>query len=110
MMVVMDDCQSLGNAEQKLTDRVAPVVDELQRAALSLQIPIMAVCPDLREDRRSLPQAWSDRAPSADVIMVMEIDLERTKRLIEPIRRSPSTSSRTVAGKRVNWPSTSSQL
>jgi replicative DNA helicase len=83
VMVVIDDCQRLGNTEQKLTDRVPLVVDELQRAALSLQIPILAVCPDLREDR-SLPQIWSDRLPSADVILVMEIDLERTKKLIEP--------------------------
>ena len=35
-------------------------------------------------ERSSLPQIWSDRAPSADVILVMEIDLERTKKLIEP--------------------------
>ena len=86
VMVVIDDCQRLGSIEQKLTDRVALVVDELQRAAVSLQIPILAVCPDLREDRSSLPQMWSDRAPSADVILVMEIDLERTKKLIEPNR------------------------
>jgi len=84
VMVVIDDCQRLGNIEQKLTDRVALVVDELQKAAVSLQIPILAVCPDLRENRSSLPQMWSDRAPSADVILVMEIDLERTKKLIEP--------------------------
>ena len=84
VMVVIDDCQRLGNIEQKLTDRVALVVDELQRAAVSLQIPILAVCPDLREDRSSLPQMWSDRVPSADVILVMEIDLERTKKLVEP--------------------------
>ena len=84
VMVVIDDCQRLGNIEQKLTDRVALVVDELQGAAVSLQIPILAVCPDLREDRSSLPQMWSDRAPSADVILVMEIDLERTKKLTEP--------------------------
>jgi replicative DNA helicase len=84
VMVVIDDCQRLGNIEQKLTDRVALVVDELQRAAVSLQIPILAVCPDLREDRSSLPQMWSDKAPSADVILVMEIDLERTKKLVEP--------------------------
>ncbi len=84
VMVVIDDCQRLGNIEQKLTDRVALVVDELQRAAVSLQIPILAVCPDLREDRSTLPQMWSDRAPSADVILVMDIDLERTKKLIEP--------------------------
>ena len=60
VMVVIDDCQRLGNIEQKLTDRVALVVDELQRAAVTLQIPILAVCPDLREDH-SLPQIWSDR-------------------------------------------------
>src|SRR5215475_15633493 len=84
VMVVIDDCQRLGNIEQKLTDRVALVVDKFQRAAVSLQIPILAVCPDLREDRSSLPQMWSDRAVSADVIVVMEIDLERTKKLIEP--------------------------
>ena len=84
VMVVIDDCQRLGNIEQKVTDRVALVVDELQRAAVSLQIPILAVCPDLREDRSSLPQMWSDKAPSADVILVMEIDLERTKKLVEP--------------------------
>ena len=84
VMVVIDDCQRLGNIEQKLTDRVVVLVDELQRAAVSLQIPILAVCPDLREDRSSVPQIWSDRAPSADVILVMEIDLERTKKLIEP--------------------------
>ena len=84
VMVVIDDCQRLGNIEQKLTDRVVLLVDELQRAAVSLQIPILAVCPDLREDRSSVPQIWSDRAPSADVILVMEIDLERTKKLIEP--------------------------
>ncbi len=83
-MVVIDDCQRLGNIEQKLTDRIALVMDELQRAAVSLEIPILAVWPDVREDRSSLPQMWNDRAPSADVILVMEIDLERTKNLIEP--------------------------
>jgi replicative DNA helicase len=84
VMVVIDDCHRLGNKEQSLTDRVALVVDELQRAALNLEIPILAVCPDLRGDRTSLPQIWSDRAPSADVILVMEIDLERSKKFTEP--------------------------
>src|SRR5437899_5931660 len=68
VMVVIDDCQRLGNTQQKPTDRVAIVVDELQRAAVSFQIPILAVCPDLRQDR-GLPQIWSDRVPSADVIL-----------------------------------------
>ena len=91
-MVVIDDCQRLGNIEQKLTDRVVLLVDELQRAAVSLQIPILAVCPDLREDRSSVPQIWSDRAPSADVILVMEIDWNGPKNSSNPIKRSLSTS------------------
>src|SRR6266404_864985 len=82
-MIVIDDCQRLGNSELKLTDRVASVVDELQRTAVSLEVPIVAVYPDLGEDR-SLPQIWSDKAPSADVILVVEMDLERTKKLTDP--------------------------
>ncbi len=82
-MIVIDDCQRLGNSELKLTDRVATVVDELQRTAVSLEVPIVAVHPDLGEDR-SLPQIWSDKAPSADVILVVEMDLERTKKLTDP--------------------------
>jgi replicative DNA helicase len=84
VMVVADDCQRLENSEQKPTAGVASVVDELQRSAVSLEVPILAVCPDLRADRSGLPQIWSDRIPSADVIFVMEIDFERTKRLTEP--------------------------
>jgi replicative DNA helicase len=82
-MIVIDDCQRLGNSELKLTDRLATVVDELQRTAVSLEVPIVAVHPDLGEDR-SLPQIWSDKAPSADVILVVEMDLERTKKLTDP--------------------------
>jgi replicative DNA helicase len=83
VMVVIDDCQRLGSSEQRLADRIQTVADELQRTALSLAIPILAVWPDLRDDRDSLPQIWSDKALSADVILVMEIDLERTKKLTE---------------------------
>lgn len=83
VMVVIDDCQRLGSSEQRLTDRIQTVADELQRTAVNFQLPILAVWPDLREDR-SLPQTWNDRASSADVILVMEVDLERTKKLTEP--------------------------
>jgi hypothetical protein len=83
-MVVIDDCQRLGSSEQSLAARIAVATEELQRTAVKLQLGILAVGPDLREDRSSLPQIWSDRAPSADVILVMETDLERTKKLTEP--------------------------
>jgi replicative DNA helicase len=82
-MIVIDDCQRLGNSELNLADRVTTVVDELQRTAVSLEVPILAVYPDLGK-HRSLPQIWSDKAPSADVILVVEMDLERTKKLTDP--------------------------
>ena len=56
VMVVIDDCQHLGNIDHKLSDGVALVVDKLQRATVTLQISILAVCPDLREDH-SLPRS-----------------------------------------------------
>jgi replicative DNA helicase len=83
VMAVVDDCQRLGNSQHKLIDRVASVAEQLQGAAVKLAIPILGVWPDLLEDRNSLPQIWSERIPSADVILVMEIDAERNKKLDE---------------------------
>ncbi|HEY6364040.1 MAG TPA: DnaB-like helicase C-terminal domain-containing protein [Candidatus Binatia bacterium] len=83
-MVVIDDCQYLGSSERELTRRFVMIAEALQRTAGDLEVPILAVCADLREDPGALPQIWSERAPSADVILVMEIDPERTKKLTEP--------------------------
>src|SRR5262245_6114769 len=79
--------QSYPPAERFLTPEELLSIRRLRWVAESrgeLASFILAVCPDLGEDRISLPQMWSDNAPSADVIMVMEIDLEHTKKLIEP--------------------------
>lgn len=84
VMVVIDDCQRLGDRKQTLIDRAAIVTEQLQAAAVSLEIPILAAWPHWLEDSGSLPQIWSERAPSADVILVVEIDAERTKRLAAP--------------------------
>jgi replicative DNA helicase len=83
-MVVIDDCQCLASSERDLTRRFAMVAEALQRTAVHLESPILAVCPDLREDRSTLPQIWTELAPTADVILVMEIDPDRTKKLIQP--------------------------
>ena len=83
-MVVIDDCQCLASSERALTRRFAMLAEALQRTAVSLEIPMLAVCPDLREDRSALPQIWAELAPSADVVLVMEIDSERTRNLTEP--------------------------
>ena len=45
---------------------------------------LFAVWPDLRESGEVAPQAWAERALAADVVMVMEQDPERTKKLTEP--------------------------
>jgi replicative DNA helicase len=84
VMVVIDDCQRLGDRKHTLIDRLAMVTEQLQAAAVSLKIPILATWPHWLEDRGSLPQIWSERAPSADVILVLEMDAERTKTLIAP--------------------------
>jgi replicative DNA helicase len=83
-LVVIDDCQYLRSGDGELTSRFAMVAEALQRTAVNLEVPVLAVCPDLREDRSALPQIWTDLAPRADVILVMEVDLERTKKLTEP--------------------------
>jgi len=84
VMVAIDDCQRLKCHEPELTRRLAMVANELQETALRRHIPILAVWPNLREEHSSLPQIWSDRAPSADVILVMTSDLQRSKKLTEP--------------------------
>jgi len=83
-LVVIDDCQCLGSRESELTSRFASVAEALQRTAVNLEVPVLAVCPDLRRDRRALPQIWTELAPSADVVVVMELDPERSKNLTEP--------------------------
>src|ERR1043166_2416448 len=83
IMVVIDDSQRLGSA-QPLTTRLPAVIERLQAFAVRRHLPIVAGWPDLLEETPSLPQAWLNKALSADVILVMERDTERTKKLTEP--------------------------
>ena len=84
VLAVVDDCQRLGNRELPARDRLALITERLQGVAVSLKIPILAVWPDLGEQPDTAPQAWAERAPGADVILVLEKDRERTKKLTEP--------------------------
>jgi replicative DNA helicase len=84
VMVVIDDCQSLGNRELTLNDRLVIVAEELQGAAMNLGIAILAVWPDLGGKSATSPQAWAEKLPGADAILVLEKDHERTKQLTEP--------------------------
>lgn len=86
-IVVIDDCQRLGLSNQPFDARLPLVAEELQGLAVSLEAPVLATWPDLNVGRTaSLPQEWAERVASADVVFVMEEDLERTKRSTEPSR------------------------
>lgn len=84
VFAVIDDCQRLGNLEMPPHHRLALVAERLKESTTSLKIPILAVWPDLGDRIESAPQAWTERVRDADVIMVMERDVERTKKLSEP--------------------------
>lgn len=82
--IVIDDCQRLGEMNQTLETRLPIVVEQLQELALNLPSPLCAVWPDFSGNSAVPAQAWAEKVASADVIMVMENDLTRTKQLTEP--------------------------
>jgi replicative DNA helicase len=84
IFAVIDDCQRLGNRELPTRDRLPMVAEQLEGAAVDLKIPILAVWPDLGDQRETAPHAWAERIPAANVIMVMERDDELTKKRPEP--------------------------
>ncbi len=84
VMVVVDDSQRLGPSDQPISNRLALIAEQLQGIAVSRKIPVLAVWPELSEEPEASSQAWADKAPGADVILVMENDLDRTKKLTEP--------------------------
>jgi replicative DNA helicase len=84
-IAVIDDSQRLGAIDQPLGARLPIVAEQLQETAVSLNIPILAVWPDLREGPGGLPHVWCERVPSADVILVLETEAE-PKKLNEPNR------------------------
>jgi replicative DNA helicase len=83
-LVVIDDCQRLGDANHPLDARLPIVVEQLQELALNLKLPLLAIWPNLGGHSETAPQAWAEKIASADVIMVMEKDPARTKQLTEP--------------------------
>lgn len=84
VMVAVDDSQRLGPSDLALDSRLSFVTERLQGLAADLKLPLFATWPDLR--REGPPQAWAEKVAGADVILVMEEDVERTKRLTEPNR------------------------
>jgi replicative DNA helicase len=84
IFVVIDDCQRLGQRDQALAARLPIIAEQLQETAVNLKMPIFATWPNLGEIVESQPQAWSERVASPDVILVLEKDSERSRKLTEP--------------------------
>src|SRR6185436_4930351 len=68
LMVVMDDCQRLGEITESLEARLPIVVEQLQHLAMNLELPLLAIWPDLSGKANTDPHAWAERVASADVI------------------------------------------
>lgn len=83
-IIVIDDCQRLGDARQQLDARLPVVIEQLQELAAHCRAPLLATWPDLNTNAGRMPQRWSENIPNADVVLVMQMDLERTKKLTEP--------------------------
>jgi hypothetical protein len=52
--------------------------------AVNLKIAVLALWPDLGDIGASQPQTWAEKVASPDVILVLEQDRERTRKLTEP--------------------------
>ena len=83
-LVVIDDCQRLGDLNQSMEARMPLIVEQMQQAAMNLKAPLIATWPDLDATSGVLPHRWNDRIPGADVVLTMEKDLERSQKLTEP--------------------------
>jgi replicative DNA helicase len=85
-LVVIDDCQRLGISDQPIQTRLTMLIQQLQVLAKKLNMSLLAVWPDLKTDGKDMPQMWADGAPGVDVVMVMEPNSDRTKKLTPPAR------------------------
>lgn len=83
VLVVVDDCQRL-EAGQPLQKRFPILTEQLYALAKSMNAAVLAVWPDLRENNEIAPQTWAEKSSAADVIMVLEQEPERTKKLSGP--------------------------
>ena len=78
-MVVIDDSQRMANHDQRANERLHAVSEQLRDFASNHNTAVVAVWPDVSEPKLP-PHVWIDKAPSADVILVMESDAERMKK------------------------------
>jgi len=84
IIAAVDDAQRLALSEQSLENRLAILADQLQAIAVNSNAALFAVWPDLHGKRDTTPDAWADRIPGADVVLVMERNQKRTEKLTPP--------------------------
>ncbi len=84
LVAVIDDSQRLGLSQLPFDDRLPIVAERLQGMAVDLQVPVIATWPDTK--KAASPFEWVERVPSAEVVLFMENDPERTRKLTEPNR------------------------
>ncbi len=83
-VVVIDDSQRLGFSQLSFDERLPIIAEQLQGMAVDLQVPVIATWPDTKKEASSFE--WVERVPSAEVVLFMENDPERTRKLTEPNR------------------------
>jgi replicative DNA helicase len=84
--VVIDDCQRLAVSDLPLHARMPMLVEQLQMLAKKLNVALLTIWPDFRERSMDVAELWADWTVAADVVMVLQEDAGRTKKLAEPTR------------------------
>jgi replicative DNA helicase len=83
MMIVIDDCQRLGRADQPMETRLQIIAEQLQQSAHKFNLPVLATWPDLGTGSGALAQRWGEKLASPDVVLVMERDSTRSHAIDE---------------------------
>lgn len=89
LLVIVDDSPRLAASHSSFDDRMILIAEQLQGIAKDHRIAIVATWPDLRKKAATAGVSaweWGERIATADALLVMENDAERTKALIEPNR------------------------
>jgi replicative DNA helicase len=84
ILAVIDDSQRLGLSEVSIDERLPAIAEQLQGMAVDLQAPVIATWPDMK--KQASPSEWVEKVSSAEVVLFMENDPERTKKLTQPNR------------------------
>jgi len=83
MMIIIDDCQRLDGGDHVGDTRLQIIAEQLQQTVRKLNLPVLAVWPDLASGSGALAQSWGEKVASPDVVLVMERDATRIKAMNE---------------------------